>query len=249
MRERAQALEAALRKLSAAAIATASQITAEGDHRWHLVDLVTATVAAEKVLGEAPAEGVNPQPPSPAGSPTTEDDRALIAACSPYLKDGETPAQCIARNRADIDSVLTLLAQAKQTVQHLATCATNGHIYGHTGACIFCGEPKFSPVEPTPEPPTCGARHQMTGIVCELPRGHAENHRGEDSHCSSQWPKDEPKAHRAPAPCVWRLDADLDEDLNQRGKPSCQPAKYDSEVYSPFFTTCHYCGHPLTVER
>ena len=94
-----------------------------------------------------------PVEPTPsAGSQTAEKDRALIAACAPYLKDGETPAQCIARNRADIDVVLTLLAQAKQTGQHLATCATNGHIYGSTDACIFCGEAKSAPVEPTSEP-------------------------------------------------------------------------------------------------
>lgn len=92
---------------------------------------------------------------------TALEDRALIAACAPYLKDGETPAECIARNRADIDSVLTLLAQAKQSVQHLATCATNGHVYGHAGACIFCGEPKSTPVEPAGAAPE-GREHPMT---------------------------------------------------------------------------------------
>jgi len=57
-----------------------------------------------------------------------------------------------------------------------------------------------SPVEPTP--PRCGARHQMTGVVCELQQGHAENHRGEDSHAIAQWPVE--PAPPTPAPCVWR---------------------------------------------
>lgn len=30
--------------------------------------------------------------------------------CDPYLKDGETPAECIARNRADIAALLSLLS-------------------------------------------------------------------------------------------------------------------------------------------
>lgn len=33
--------------------------------------------------------------------------------CAPYLKEGETPAECICRNRADVDTALGLLAQEK----------------------------------------------------------------------------------------------------------------------------------------
>lgn len=44
---------------------------------------------------------------------------ATIAACAPFLKDGETPAACIARNRADTDAVLSLLAQEKATIANL----------------------------------------------------------------------------------------------------------------------------------
>jgi hypothetical protein len=36
----------------------------------------------------------------------------LVADCEPFLKDGETPAECIARNRADINAVMSLLAKA-----------------------------------------------------------------------------------------------------------------------------------------
>lgn len=32
------------------------------------------------------------------------------SACAPYLKDGETPSECIERNRKDIDATLSLLA-------------------------------------------------------------------------------------------------------------------------------------------
>ena len=114
---------------------------------------------------------------------TALEDRALIAACAPYLKDGETPAECIARNRADIDSVLTLLAQAKQSVQHLATCATNGHVYGHAGACIFCGEPKSTPVEPAgaSQPPSEAMRLRdelATRVLCVPFHGESVKPRG-----------------------------------------------------------------------
>jgi hypothetical protein len=36
-----------------------------------------------------------------------------------YLKDGETPVECLARNRADIDALLTLLRQEKEKVKAL----------------------------------------------------------------------------------------------------------------------------------
>lgn len=34
--------------------------------------------------------------------------------CQPFLKDGETPAECIARNRADLNIALGPLAQEKK---------------------------------------------------------------------------------------------------------------------------------------
>ena len=52
-------------------------------------------------------------PANPNAANLMEQAHRLIAECSPYLKDGETPAECIARNRKDIDSLLTLLAREK----------------------------------------------------------------------------------------------------------------------------------------
>ena len=37
-----------------------------------------------------------------------------LRGCEPYLKDGETPAQCIERNRRDIDALMTLLVNEKR---------------------------------------------------------------------------------------------------------------------------------------
>ena len=34
--------------------------------------------------------------------------------CQPFLKDGETPAECLARNRSDLDTALKLLAAEKK---------------------------------------------------------------------------------------------------------------------------------------
>lgn len=44
---------------------------------------------------------------------------AKLAACAPYLKDDETPAECIERNRKDIDALMTLLAREKAQVETL----------------------------------------------------------------------------------------------------------------------------------
>lgn len=46
-------------------------------------------------------------PPELRSHHETEDE------CAPYLKDGETHLQCIERNRADANAVLTLLAREK----------------------------------------------------------------------------------------------------------------------------------------
>lgn len=44
----------------------------------------------------------------------------LIAECVKYLKDGETPAQRIERERRDTDAVLTLLIREKERTQKMA---------------------------------------------------------------------------------------------------------------------------------
>lgn len=42
-----------------------------------------------------------------------------VLACESLLKEEETPAECIERNRKDADAVLTLLAQEKRTTESL----------------------------------------------------------------------------------------------------------------------------------
>jgi hypothetical protein len=41
----------------------------------------------------------------------------ILQACKPYLKDGETPAECIQRNRSDVGSVMSLLAKEKFRIE------------------------------------------------------------------------------------------------------------------------------------
>jgi cell fate (sporulation/competence/biofilm development) regulator YmcA (YheA/YmcA/DUF963 family) len=45
--------------------------------------------------------------------------REQVDACQPYVKDGEPVAVCIARNRADADVLMTLLAREKAEVASL----------------------------------------------------------------------------------------------------------------------------------
>ena len=52
-----------------------------------------------------------------ANSGNAEANRRLYKAmedCQPFLKDGETPAECLARNRSDLDTALKLLAAEKK---------------------------------------------------------------------------------------------------------------------------------------
>ena len=51
--------------------------------------------------------------------------RALWDPCQPYLKDGETPAECIARNRRDVDIALSSLARDRARVAELEVIATS----------------------------------------------------------------------------------------------------------------------------
>ena len=45
--------------------------------------------------------------------------RSLVDACSVYLKEDETPAQRIERERADTEAVLKLLLKEKRAVERL----------------------------------------------------------------------------------------------------------------------------------
>lgn len=47
----------------------------------------------------------------------------LFAQCAEYLKDDETPAECIARNRKDIDALMTVLAQRTEERDRLLPLA------------------------------------------------------------------------------------------------------------------------------
>ena len=42
-------------------------------------------------------------------------------ACTPYLKDGETPAECIQRNRKDVTQLLWMLAKERELVEQQAS--------------------------------------------------------------------------------------------------------------------------------
>ena len=46
--------------------------------------------------------------------------RQMLADCEQYLKDGETPAQRIERERRDTEAVLTLLLREKQKTEALS---------------------------------------------------------------------------------------------------------------------------------
>lgn len=55
-------------------------------------------------------------------------------ACAVYLKDGETPAQCIERTRRDGDALLRLLQREKKSVislaEHLHQMLTYADVHG-----------------------------------------------------------------------------------------------------------------------
>ena len=45
----------------------------------------------------------------------------LVEACAPFLKDDETPAECIRRNRKDVDGCLSMLIDEKRKNAALRT--------------------------------------------------------------------------------------------------------------------------------
>lgn len=57
--------------------------------------------------------------PWPVGHHHTWEECAanLINDCAPYLKEGESPAECIARNRKDADMLLGELAKERRLVE------------------------------------------------------------------------------------------------------------------------------------
>jgi hypothetical protein len=58
---------------------------------------------------------------------------AWIEACAPFLKEGETPAECIARNRADVDGCLSLLIAERRKAAALRDALEEAR----TGLCWY----------------------------------------------------------------------------------------------------------------
>ena len=50
-----------------------------------------------------------------------------IDDCTDYLKENETPAECIARNRKDVSGVLKLLVKEKQRTEKLEAQVASFH--------------------------------------------------------------------------------------------------------------------------
>lgn len=48
-----------------------------------------------------------------------QERERLIVDCLPFMKDGETPAECIERNRRDVDVALSLLVNEKRKTEEL----------------------------------------------------------------------------------------------------------------------------------
>lgn len=101
-----------------------------GSMQWHLdsaVDCLRAIADMGKKVGSETAANWLQQHGFPReedgyvpGRGFTPDETPatqLVAECEPFLKEDETPAQCIARNRADTDAVLTLLVKEKRRTE------------------------------------------------------------------------------------------------------------------------------------
>lgn len=74
--------------------------------------------------------------------------KQLLDQCAPYLKEGETPAQCIARNRKDVVGVLELLKQARAAAQEQPDMVQPQH---------HCGVMGWNPTLGDPPCPACTA--------------------------------------------------------------------------------------------
>ena len=151
--------------------------------------------------------------------------------------------------------------------KHVATCETNGHIYGHTGACVFCGAPKVEPepattchcldceplTNPGPKPSEDdidrlekAAWDSKTDRVLVWYRDRAEMFRQRLRETERAWQIDRKKPTVEPEPCVWRP-------INATSawfKASCRAdALPFLSVKALDFAGCPYCLAPLKVER
>jgi hypothetical protein len=102
-------------------VALALKQRADGASVWALLDRLEGD-AAPQVTGErAPTEDETKQ--ATADGEVHGDVRELrqmIEDCEPYLKDGETPAQRIVRERRDTEAVLNLLIREKRKTEQLS---------------------------------------------------------------------------------------------------------------------------------
>jgi hypothetical protein len=112
-------------------------------------------VAEEKLVAEARGrqqaerdEGVTVWPPP--------DD-----PMEPYLKEGETPAECVARNRADVQTALGLLAKEKQQVAALTQALKD--IVAHDGERWDAAYEWPDTPKPTPQEIAQAALRGLTG--------------------------------------------------------------------------------------
>ena len=69
-------------------------------------------------------------------------ERAAIADCSPYLKDGETPAQCIERHRREVDAVLSLLVKEREKQDKWRLAMDEAFATHHLGTCEPDDDPR-----------------------------------------------------------------------------------------------------------
>ena len=74
---------------------------------------------ADEVIGDAmqvlrDALSASPLPQEPQEGKELTDAASLVRACAPFLKDGETPAECIARNRKDAEAVFLYYGDAQK---------------------------------------------------------------------------------------------------------------------------------------
>lgn len=103
------------------------------------VDLEAKLAASEAAVAQAYEDGRISA--CNAGKPGCPRAAASEAACKPFLKDGETPAECITRWRSDAAAVLELLRQEKlRSEKAEAACAQMREALDMCSQ-YFCGGP------------------------------------------------------------------------------------------------------------
>lgn len=98
---------------------------------WAPEDRMTLAEAARLIrsLADSPASAAEAR----AGQPEAPTAVALVAECAPYLKEGETPAQRIERERRDTEAVLTLLVREKKRAEAMEELLRSAHAIADRG--------------------------------------------------------------------------------------------------------------------